>query len=106
RSTKYGLIIAFELLVVLKNASAQGIDLRILEAVNPQYPTSQYWKYTSTSAYVFSGVATVTPFVYGLVSGDRDAQYKSYNIMIAMGLDIVAQEGLKLAVNRERPGDA
>jgi membrane-associated phospholipid phosphatase len=103
---KYNFIVFFGLLIISKKASAQGgIDLRILEAVNPRYPTSQYWKYTSTSAYVFSGVATVAPFLYGLASGDDDAQHKSYNILIAMGLDIVAQEGLKLSFNRERPGD-
>src|ERR1700755_1665011 len=103
---KYGFIVFFGLLLISKKTSAQGgIDLRILEAVNPRYPTSQYWKYTSTSAYVFSGVATVAPFVYGLASGDRDAQYLSYQVMIAMSLDIIAQEGLKVTFNRERPGD-
>jgi len=95
----------FELLIISKKTSAQSTDLRILEAINPRYPTSQYWQYTSTSAYVFSGVATVAPFVYGLVSGNRDAQYRSYQVMIAMGLDIIAQEGLKVTFNRERPGD-
>jgi membrane-associated phospholipid phosphatase len=95
----------FELLVISKKTSAQSIDLRLLEAINPRYPTSQYWQYTSTSAYVFSGVATVAPFVYGIASGDRDAQYRSYQVMIAMGLDIIAQEGLKVTFNRERPGD-
>jgi len=50
-------------------------------------------------------MATVAPFVYRIVSGDRKAQYRSYEVMIAMGLDIVAQEGLKVTFNRERPGD-
>jgi membrane-associated phospholipid phosphatase len=102
---KYSVLIVFQLLVIAKKASTQGIDLRILEAINPRYPTSQYWQYTSASAYVFSGVATVAPFVYGLASGDRHAQYQSYQVMISMGLDIIAQEGLKVTFNRERPGD-
>jgi membrane-associated phospholipid phosphatase len=105
KKKKYCALIFFELLIVVKKAPAQGWDLRILEAINPRYPTSQYWQYTSASAYVFSGVATVAPFVYSLATGDRDAQYRSYQVMIAMGLDIIAQEGLKVTFNRERPGD-
>jgi hypothetical protein len=101
----YCALFIFELLIVVNKTRAQGLDVRILEAINPQHPASQYWKYTSTSAYVFSGVATVAPFVYGLASGDRDAQYRSYQVMIAMGLDVITQEGLKLTFNRERPGD-
>jgi len=105
KALKYYLMTVLALQFMATKAPAQSLDLRILEAINPRYPTSNYWQYTSTSAYVFSGVATVAPFVYGLASGDRDAQYRSYQVMIAMGLDIIAQEGLKVAFNRERPGD-
>jgi membrane-associated phospholipid phosphatase len=102
---KYGLLIVFHVLIVVKKTSAQNWDLRILEAINPRHPTSEYWQYTSASAYVFSGIATVGPLVYGIASGDRDAQYRSYQVAIAMGLDIIAQGGLKIIINRERPGD-
>jgi len=98
-------IVFFSLPLFAERASAQGWDLRILEAINPHHPTSQYWQYTSASAYVFSGVAVVAPFVYGLTSGDRSEQYNSYQVLIAMGLDVITQEGLKVAINRERPGD-
>jgi membrane-associated phospholipid phosphatase len=102
---RYCFIIAFELLVFTKKTSAQGIDLHILEAINPRYPTSQYWKYTSTSAYVFSGVATVAPFIYGIASGNANARYDSYQILISTGVDVIFMEGLKKSINRERPGD-
>jgi len=101
----YCALMVFQFLIVSRKTSAQNLDLRILEAVNPRHPTSQYWQYTSTSAYVFSGIATVTPFIYGVASGNREAQYQSYQVMIAMGLDIIAQEALKITFNRERPGD-
>ncbi len=93
------------LLLPTKKAHAQGWDLQLLEDINPRYPTSWYWKATSTSAYVFSGVATLTPFVYGLASGNRQEQYQSYQVLIAMGIDIAIAEGLKTTINRERPGD-
>jgi membrane-associated phospholipid phosphatase len=102
---KYCFIIAFELLVVSKKASAQGIELRLLEAVNPRYPTSQYWRYTSTSAYVFSGVAAIGPLIYSIASGRNDDRYNSYQVLISAGLDIIVMEGLKTSIDRERPGD-
>src|SRR5476651_342398 len=103
---KYSFIVFFGSLVISKKTSAQGgIDLRILEAVNPRYPTSQYWKYTSTSAYVFSGVATVAPLVYGLASGDDAAKHRSYEIITGIAVSTVVMEGLKISMNRTRPGD-
>jgi len=102
---KYCLLIALGLLMFAGKVPAQGLDLRILEAVNPRYPTSTYWKYTSASAYVFSGVGTLAPFIYGIASGDKQAQYQSYQVLISMGLDVVITQGLKASFNRERPGE-
>jgi membrane-associated phospholipid phosphatase len=102
---KYYLMIVFAIQFISRKAQAQGLDVRILEAINPRYPTSTYWKYTSASAYVFSGVATTLPLVYGVASGDKQVQYESYQVLIAMGLDLAVMETLKVSVNRERPGD-
>lgn len=102
---RYCALVIFELLIVVNKTRAQGLDVRILEAINPRYPTSQYWRYTSTSAYVFSGVATVAPFIYGITSGKADARYDSYQILISTGIDVIFMEALKKSINRERPGD-
>src|ERR1700754_525566 len=85
--------------------SAQGVDIRLLESINPRYPNSQYWKYTSLSAYVFTGAATVGPLIYGLASDDEVAKHKSYEIITCMALSNLLMEGLKVSVNRTRPGD-
>jgi membrane-associated phospholipid phosphatase len=98
-------MIVFALQFISTKAPAQSVDLRILEAINPRYPTSSYWKYTSASAYLFSGIATTAPFVYGIASGNKQIQYESYQVLIAMGLDLAAMQTLKVSVNRERPGD-
>ena len=92
-------------MLVFGKASAQGIDLKILESINPRYPNSQYWKYTSLSAYVFSGAATVGPLIYGLASDDEEAKHKSYEIITCMAISNLVTEGLKLSVNRTRPAD-
>jgi len=97
------IFLAFWLTAFSCKISAQGLDLRVLESINPRYPTSQYWKYTSLSAYVFAGAVTVVPYAYGLASNDEAAKYRSYNILIGMGINIAIMEGLKLSVNRTRP---
>lgn len=105
KALKYYLMTVFALQFIPTKAPAQSLDLRILEAINPRYPTSNYWKYTSASAYVFSGIATTAPFIYGIASGNKDIQYESYQVLIAMGLDLAAMQALKVSINRERPGD-
>jgi membrane-associated phospholipid phosphatase len=102
---RYCFIIAFELFFISKKTSAQSIDLRLLEAINPRYPTSQYWRYSSLSAYVFSAGAVAGPFIYGIASGNKDSRYTSYQVLIGAGLDVIVMEGLKTSIDRERPGD-
>lgn len=98
--------IVFVLTLLSVKLSAQGLDLRILESINPRYPTSQYWKATSLSAYVAPTVLVGGSLIYGLTSGDEHAKYQSYEIVTGFVLSSVVMEGLKKAVNRTRPGDA
>ena len=85
--------------------SAQGIDLKILESVNPRYPTSQYWKTTSFSAYVAPAALVGGSLIYGLTSGDEHAKYQSYEIVTGLILSSAITTGLKTTINRTRPGD-
>jgi membrane-associated phospholipid phosphatase len=101
----YCFIVAIELLVISKKAPAQGIDLRVLEAINPRYPTSQYWRYTSASAYVFSGAAVAWPLIFGIASHSDSARYSSCQVLMGAGINVIVMEGLKKSIDRERPGD-
>jgi membrane-associated phospholipid phosphatase len=102
---KYCVLIVFELLFVINKATAQSIDLRILESINPRYPSSQFWKYDSFSAYVFTGTAIAGPLIYGFTSGNDAAKHQSYEIITGIALSTVIMEGLKVSINRTRPGD-
>ncbi len=99
------MLFVFGLLVAVKKAPGQGWDLRILEAINPRNPTSKYWEYTSSSAYILSAIGTTELFVRGQISGDPEVQHTSYEVLIAMGLNLTFMETLKVTINRERPGD-
>jgi hypothetical protein len=102
---KYCVLIAIQLLLGVMTATAQNVDLRILESINPRYPNSQFWKYDSYSAYVFTGIAMSGPLIYGLTSGDDAAKHRSYEIITGIALSTIVMEGLKISINRTRPGD-
>lgn len=103
---RYWLLIATQLLFIVTKAPAQSIDLRILESINPRYPNSQFWKYDSFSAYAFTGAAIAGPLIYGFTSGDDAAKHQSYEIITGIALSTIVMEGLKISINRTRPGDA
>jgi PAP2 superfamily len=102
---KYCVLIVFELLFVINKAPAQSIDLRILESINPRYPNSQFWKYDSFSAYAFTGAAIAGPLIYSFTSGNDAAKHQSYEIITGIALSTIVMEGLKVSINRTRPGD-
>jgi len=101
----YILLICFISIALCGNTSAQSIDLRILESINPRNPNSQFWKYDSFSAYAFTGAAIAGPLIYGLASGNDAAKHQSYEIITGIVLSTVIMEGLKVSINRTRPGD-
>ena len=101
----YTFLLFLATMFICEKTSAQGVDLKILESINPRYPNSQYWKYTSLSAYVFSGAATVGSLVHGLTSDNDVVKRESFEIAIGIGLSTVIMEGLKVSVNRTRPAD-
>ena len=101
----YTILLFLGTMFVYEKSAAQGVDLKILESINPRYPNSQYWKYTSLSAYVFSGAVTVGSLVRGLSSDNEVVKRQSYEIAIGVGLSTVIMEGLKVTINRTRPAD-
>jgi len=101
----YILLICLISIAFYGKATAQNIDLRILESINPRYPNSRFWKYDSYSAYVFTGIAITGPLIYGLTSDDDAAKHRSYEIITGIALSTVIMEGLKISINRTRPGD-
>jgi membrane-associated phospholipid phosphatase len=52
-----------------------------------------------------SGAASIGTLAYALIEKDQVLQHKSYEVLIAIGTNIVLTHGIKAMVNRVRPAD-
>ncbi|MEP7144003.1 MAG: phosphatase PAP2 family protein [Ferruginibacter sp.] len=86
-------------------AQSQNIDIDLLKSINPQYPDSWFWKTASSSYVIVSGTISLGSLAYSLIENDRALRYKSYELLGAIGINIIATEGLKRIFNRTRPYD-
>ncbi len=71
---------------------AQGIDLKILEDINPRNPNSGYWKTTSSSAYWVPAVAAVGTLGYGFIAGDQKAKHDAVELFLNVGISTLISE--------------
>jgi membrane-associated phospholipid phosphatase len=85
--------------------SAQGLDLDIAKAINPSDPSSKYWRGTSSSAYVVSGVIPLTMLAAGFIEHDPILKKKSYEVIASIAIEFLISDATKIIVNRQRPGE-
>lgn len=84
---------------------AQNIDVNILKSINPQNPKTGFWSAVSDYHIAVAGAATFGTLAYALIKHDKNLQYKSYETLIAAGINVVATDALKIIFNRTRPAD-
>lgn len=89
---------------VLKG-NAQNLDVNILKAINPRYPTSNVWKAVSNSDYLLTGAVPVSQVVYGIIAKDKKAQHNALETAISIGISSVISEAFKRTINATRPAD-
>jgi len=94
----------FALILLFSNAlKAQHLDIDLLKAINPQHPNSAFWKATTDSYVIVAATASMGSLAYAFISDDQALKYKSYELLLGIGITVVATEGLKRIVDRARP---
>ncbi len=83
----------------------QNWDIDLARAINPRNPNSEYWPTTSNSAYVLGTGIPICLLLTGALRRDTILMRKSREIVGSALVELVISEGLKYAINRERPGD-
>ena len=92
-------------LVVLISAQAQNWDVNIAKDINPEYPTSGYWRFTSNSDYFISAGIPVTLLATGIITQNPQLRRKSLEVFGAIIVELAISETMKVSFNRLRPGE-
>src|SRR5882762_6525576 len=93
------------LLVLFISAQAQNWDINLAKDINPRYPTSGYWKFTSNSAYFISAGIPVTLLATGIITHNPQLQRKSLEVFGAIIIELAISEAMKVSFNRLRPAE-
>lgn len=99
----YRLLIAATCFFCATNLQAQNADINLLKSINPQNPNSSVMKGLSSSAYPVGAVLPLSQLVAGYVTKDKKLQYKGWETVGSLAVTVVVAEGLKYAINRQRP---
>jgi len=100
---KAGAIITVVILLLSSRLYAQNWDVNTLNSMNPSNPSSTVWQKTTASVYPVSAGIPAGILLAGYISHNKLAQQKGWKIVGALAVNTVISQGLKYAINRERP---
>jgi len=93
----YKLLIIFLGISLPCSVHAQNWDINILKSINPNPPSSFFWKQASSSAFYGTGAAAAGQLVYGIINDDQQVRQYSFELFISIGASTLFSEGLKTA---------
>ena len=81
----------------------QNADINLLRSINPNPPSSDFWKGVSKTSKPLSLGIPATMFVIHLIKKNEDLKLKSYEGLAALAGTIASTQLLKIAFDRQRP---
>jgi membrane-associated phospholipid phosphatase len=93
------------LLTFCTSAHAQNPDIDIAKDINPRYPTSGYWRFTTNSAYFISAGIPVGLLVTGIATKNKQLKKEALEAFGAIAVELLVSEPMKFSFNRLRPGE-
>ena len=85
------------------SASAQNADIDLLENINPQNPSSGFWKTTSASAYAFTIAIPVGLWADGIIEKNKTTQKNAYELAGSIVIAGISSQAMKMIFDRPRP---
>jgi len=82
---------------------AQPQEVRWLQQINPNQPTSDYWKITSNSAYPLAIGVPTTLLLTGYLKKDKQLQQQGLKIIGSLVVNTAITQATKRLINRKRP---
>ncbi len=78
-------------------------EVRWVQGINPQYPTSDAWKTISATAKPISIAVPIGLFAVSLIEHDKTLANNSYEMAAGLALTAIVTQGLKTISDRPRP---
>ena len=100
---KVGAALTVALLLINTNLFAQLSEVNLLNSINPNNPSSKVWQLATSSAYPVVVGVPAGLLVAGYINHDKNLELKGWKIVGSLAVNTLIAEGLKYAVNRERP---
>ncbi len=82
---------------------AQSGEVKLLDRINPERPTSDLWKGVTNSVYPVTVLTPVSILTAGYVQKDKELQKKGWMAVGSIVTNVVVTQGLKMITGRERP---
>jgi membrane-associated phospholipid phosphatase len=101
--TKYIVCILFFTGCFFNTANAQNWDINTLKNINPENPNSNVMKGFSHSVYPVAIASPAAILAAGFMKKDKALQNKGWEMVGSLVINTAITQGLKFAVNRERP---
>ncbi|WP_153799592.1 phosphatase PAP2 family protein [Foetidibacter luteolus] len=81
----------------------QNFDINTLKNINPDNPSSGYWKTTSASAYYIGAGLPVGLWIAGALSSNKETQLNAYELAGTFLVSTIISQGAKRIIRRDRP---
>ena len=82
---------------------AQSGEVKMLDHINPDRPTSDLWRGVTNSVYPVTVLTPVSLLTAGYLQKNKELQKKGWMAVGSIVTNIVATQGLKMITARERP---
>lgn len=90
---------------LVEENNAQNWEVDLLKNINSATHQSTYWKTANKSVYPISIASPITILSIGYLKKDKQLQQQGWQNIGALVINTVITQGLKYAINRERPYD-
>ncbi len=90
-------------LILSINSYAQNWDINTLRSINPQNPHSFIMRGLTSSSYPVGAAVPLVQLVTGYIAKDQKLQRKGWETAGSLAVTVIVAEGLKYAINRQRP---
>ena len=85
------------------SSMAQPGEVRLLDRINPERPTSDLWKGVTNSVYPVTVLTPVSLLATGYISKDKQLQKEGWKATGSVVANVILTQGLKKIIARQRP---